>query len=249
MLTPKTKASDLLFRLTELVASGKEITEFEIAAFRREAKEGIKTDAFHSYMALGALSSIQWDDAELVLSHQNAIKLSDTALAHRNYAISLAHVMCYNEAFKEMRIASKKEPENLGTLHKVISYAVVSGHIGEAMNLYHELVNRSPESVGRDVNACSIKHVLDLSGVGEDEFRTGQEIVFNTLRHHRIIPSSISTKVDDDPSDPSVLVMFEVDTSSEEAQAIHDEVCARLCDELPGGGHPSVLMFSIIGNC
>lgn len=247
--TAKTKAQDLLSKLTALAGGRSRMSELQLAALRREAKESLKVDAFHGYMALGALASISWDEVALNSNHLCAINLSDTELAHRNYAVSLSGVLLYEKAAEEMIVAAEKEPENLATLRKAINFAVIAGMIGVAMNLYKKLSTRSTASDEDDFNARRIAGILRQTGINESEFHQGQSIVLDTLRRHRILPEVISTQVDEDPADPSVWVRFEINTSSQNAQVIHDEACVRLCEELPDGGHPAVLMFGIVGNC
>ena len=247
--TTQTKAQDLLDKLSGLAGSRKQISELQIAALRREAKQSLHADAFHGYMALGALASLVWDDEALHENHQCAIRLSNSELAHRNYAASLSAVLLYENAANEMMLAVDKEPENLTSLRTAIDFAVFAGMIGAAMKLYRTLKIRSPESNEDDLNANIIAGIFAQAGIDESEFRQGQHIVLDTLRRRKILPETISTQVDDDPADPSVWVKFEINESSQYAQEIHDEACARLCEELPDGGHPAILMFSIAGNC
>jgi hypothetical protein len=247
--TIQTKAQDLLDKLSGLAGSRNQITELQIAALRREAKQSLQVDAFHGYMALGALASLVWDDEALHTNHQCAIKLSNSEIAHRNYAASLSAVLLYENAAKEMMLAVDKEPENLTSLRSAIDFSVFAGMIGTAMKLYQMLKIRSPESNEDDFNANRIAGIFAQTGIDESEFRKGQSIVLDILRRRRILPETISTHIDDDPADPSVWVKFEINESSQYAQEVHDEACARLCEELPDGGHPAVLMFSIAGTC
>ncbi|MBA4382956.1 MAG: hypothetical protein C0406_10360 [Sideroxydans sp.] len=248
-MTPvaRTKAEELLERISKLVNSDEVIDEFRLAALKRDAKESLKTDAFTGYMALGALSTIAWSDHEIDENHQRSINLSDIELSHRNYAVSLAAVLRFKQATEEAITASNMQPENLTALRLAQKYAVMAGEISIAVNLFNTLTERSNSDTENDFNAVHIAAILAKTKVSETELQQGQQIAFDVLRSHRKSPKSISTTVDDDPNEPSVLIEFEINTSFREAQAIHKEVGLRLCEELPDGGHPSVLMFSVVG--
>jgi hypothetical protein len=243
----RTKAQELLLTITAMANGVSKPSEFTLAALRREAKNSLQTDAYNGYMALGALAALTWNDQGLDENHRLSIALGDNELSHRNYAVSLDAVMRYADAADEMLIASNLHPENITSLIKAFFYAFYAGRLGEAMTLREKLEKRSPESLNQIFDIEGVIHVLNGIDGGEEEFRHGMKIVFDTLRRHHIKPNTIGTRIDRDVSDPSVLLEFYIDTPIQNAQSIHAEVCSRLCEELPDGGHPSVLMFGIVG--
>lgn len=250
MATPQTLASDLLEKINHIILNRRSsVSEFELRSMQNDAKKCLKTDAVSGYMALGALAAMTWDERELKTNHNIAIRLSDNQLTRHNYSASLANVLLYDDAFREICIASRKIPEDIGMLRKAISYGINSGHISEAMKMYSDLIDRSPMTDETYSNPENILKVFEYSQVDEAELIKSQNIVFDTLRKHQMMPLTISRQVDLDPDDPSVIYSFKIDTNSQDAQLIHDEANFRLCEELPDGGHSDVLMFRIVGNC
>lgn len=243
---PKTKAEDLFDRIIAFANNGEEMDEFHLAAFRREAKESLKMDAYLGYMALGALASLSWNDSELDKNHGCAIKLGETYLSHQNYAESLGAVLRYPEATKEIQIAADMVPADIDMLRRAIEFSVLAGQIGGAVQLHQKLTNRTM-GAEPDFSANDIARVFELTGINEDEFAKGQFVVFDTFRHHRLTPKTMNAYVDVD-DEPSVLFEYVLRASAADAQSIHNEICTRLCNELPDGGHPAVLMFSIVGD-
>ncbi len=244
---PLTKSEELLDELSRVDMTSSAMNEFVLAALKQRARAAIKTDPYHGYMALGAISALAWNDADLDAAHRNAIALDDNSLAHANYAVSLQLVNRRAEAAEQARIASDLEPENISLLARAIEYATVAGHIQNAMALYRKFVTRAPGTAPK-FDTESIVRVLAMRGVPEAEFIQGQSILFEVLRQHRVRPDSVRIQTDEEPGDECVMITLVVEADYSFAQSLHDEACARLCEELPDSGHPDVMMFSICGN-
>jgi len=243
---PALKAETLIEKISELVKQPTGPNEFTLTALKREARALLSTDAFHGYMALGALGALSWDDDELDKNHQNAIGLADNELTHRNYAISLQLVGRREDAAHQAILASQSEPENISNLVRAIEYATLAGNLSAAMSLIHTLKSRTTERV-EVYDTEAVLRTLTMTHVPEGEFAQGMRIMHETLRKHRLHVEETQTDIDDDPADPSVLVKFLVNVDFTRAQEIDNEACARLCEELPDGGHSGALMFGIVG--
>lgn len=243
---PELKSASLLDRIS---AFGKQTTapdEFTLIAMKREAKALLRADAYSAYMALGALAAISWNDEDLDKYHRNAIDISGDELAHKNYAISLQLVLRWEDAFQHALIASQLEPENLTNLERAIEYAALAGNLSAAMELVHDMKARTGKPF-KEHDVESIRHTLALTQVPESEYTQGLSIVFETLRKHRVRLNETLLDIDDDPADPTVFLRFNIQAGYRRAQELDNEACARLCEELPDGGHSGILMFSIVG--
>ncbi|CAJ0716952.1 hypothetical protein LMG8323_03417 [Ralstonia mannitolilytica] len=73
----KTKADDVLEKVSALTEARDDIDPFTLARLKREARDSMGVDAVAAHMALGAIASLEWDDGELDRHHLAAIRLTD----------------------------------------------------------------------------------------------------------------------------------------------------------------------------
>ncbi len=97
-LQPETIGNQLIGKLNSLRTSNQDISAFEIAAIRREAKKLLDVDAFHAYVVLGAIACVEGDIEAMIENHEKALRISyDDDLALRNYASSLGQSWMIDE--------------------------------------------------------------------------------------------------------------------------------------------------------
>lgn len=245
---PKTKASELLEKLSIIISQSESISEFELASLRREASASLKTDPFHGYMALAALAALTWDNTKLDENHKHAIALGDPYFSRTNYAVSLSKVLRYEDAASQMRFVTQIAPEELGALRQSIQYSLFAGQLKKAIEIQEKLTGLTPQLNTEDLLPKMIANVLARSDINEAEFSQSLSIVFDTLREQHLGIEAKVIRVDEAPDELSVLMKFTIKASPQRAQAMHKQICARLCEELPNGGHPETLMFWIVGN-
>lgn len=149
MSQPKTKASELVERLNDLIHRN-EYSDFVLKQIRRDADSLKKSDVATSFLLLGMVASLEHNLTESREYHEKALKLCDNFVTNSNYATSLHRLGAITEATRYLERALKFEPENLSTLDKLINNAIAACRFRYAQKLVNRWNSMSPSEQHSD---------------------------------------------------------------------------------------------------
>lgn len=247
---PKTQAAELFSAFNALVKSHAEISQFQLAAFLRDAKTQLAYDAVMAYVLLGAISAYKFEIEEMRRCFNAAIALEDSDLTRGNYSISLQLTGFITEAFEQAEIVSARFPENLSALRVAVHFAWQAGLISNTKNLCLDFLKRSTK-IDQDIketamicdSALSVLHGRDIP---VDTYHRTVALAYDVLRLASVRPKGHEVVVDSDFDDLSISYKIFI-SSNDITPSVLDELqeafVIRCVDELGEAWHPECVML------
>lgn len=230
---PKTKADEVLAEISALNGNRSNIDPFTIARLKREARSSFAVDAVGAHIALGALASFEWNDAEIDHHHTAAIRLADNCFTRRNYATSLTNVQRVGESWLQMKRASELEPTDLEMLSTAINAAFLAGEFAEANSLAETFAARAPGKT--HAKAARIKQILQIfasKGVPVGVAKQMVSVAYSVLRDRHIDTSSMQIRNYEAADDSTVMYHIVVDSRRKPEEDLEAALADRLFDEV-----------------
>lgn len=178
------KESAALLRDITALSEQYEIDEFTIHQITNRCKKIMQADPEGANTALGALEALKGNIEKSKEYHELALKLSDDIVCTlKNYASSLAHLHCFNDALEKITLAFEYERENLLLLHSVIRYAFSAGLIDQAHH-YLDLWNKQSPDESHEIEETisSLYSLLQEKEIDEESINKAVNFLLNLPR-------------------------------------------------------------------
>lgn len=194
--TPKTKASELIDKLNDLLHQ-EERDEFTLRKIKKEAENLMSSDAFNAYILLGMLASLENDVDAMRKNYLAALKLRPNDWdANFNYSTSLNNLCFVSEAREYAEKAYNGNRGNLTSLSFLIEISLKSGRIREARKWLKHFQALSPEEVNEDESLILEAHEMVVGSRVSDEYvEQLLELSFSIMRRNDITPKNFEIEI------------------------------------------------------
>src|SRR5574341_1229810 len=177
-----TKAEQLNERMQAL-ARQDNVSEFEIANLRREAKSIEQEFPVAAFMAFGLLAAIEGRADEVYENYRKALRISPNAIVYSNFSTSLNWLGLYSDALKHVQEAHRLEPSDLIILDNLINCAVHVGVFHQAEKYLDERARLHPKTPHLHESFIrSAVEVMEANGVSDEQVQMIQELTEQVLR-------------------------------------------------------------------
>lgn len=228
---PRAKVEELIKSLEPYMDSTKQIDQFTLKRFKKEALENLKAFPWAGYLALGMIAVLEWDEVGLDAAYQNAIALGNDSRTHVHYANALQLIGKYSEALQLMLIASRMAPENLTILSEAVDFAQSAGRFSTASELQAVYAQRSPERPhGAEESVKNALRILEANSMSEDTLNLCNEIAFKLLRERRV--PFVSTRLETDIQDNYMMFYIDIVADESTVERLDEELGLMLFDKV-----------------
>ena len=230
---PKTKAAEVLDRAGALLTRRDLVNDLLLARLKKDARASMSVDPVVAHIALGAIASLEWNDAELDEHFQAALSLEDCVEARQNYATSLSQVERVFDAWEQLRMASQMEPGDLHLLDRTIGSAYVAGDFAAARELCETYGKRSPGNRHRSQTQIErADFVLKSQAISPQQIHAHLVVAYGLLRERKVASRSITVETFVEPGNQLVMYHIRLSQSDEFIESLELELADRLFDQV-----------------
>lgn len=179
----------------------------------------MRVDAAQSYAALAGLHALDWDTRGAREHVQNCLRLDASSVNYGNAAVTFRQIALMREACDFALLAAKAEPLSASMQEKVISLALASGRLTQAIAIYDEATSRGIEVDVDGVNMSGLRSISGSVDFDQKELEREVECAYQVLRENRVRPLSWSIDEIADP-DGGATVVFVVGFSGDPSEEI-----------------------------
>ena len=213
--SPQTIANELLAKLAGFVDTEKSPIEFELAAFKREAKKLALADPAQSAMCFGIIACLEGDVEESKKQHEKSIRIGGELNLYLNYAYSLSRLGYVYAAYQCLEKALSKFPGEPALLKKIIGVSYNCGVYHKTLNYFDKLIaTKADYDAQLDYIKMLSKKVLDL-GVSAEVLDQAARFVDEVSIKHSVKINSNSLIAIEDEILRQIEINADVDTTVE----------------------------------
>lgn len=230
---PISRAREAFSKLIEYRRAGKDLDEFSLLRFEREARASLADDPVAAYQALGLIGMFNWDSAVISENFEKARDAGGGHIVIANHARSLRDINDLAGCAQQIEQAASLAPENLAYLREAVTNRFCMGDWQRAGALLEILETRLPAV---DSALAGVRNIIDNSarvGLKEETVQLSMAAALDYLTLERVRMEAVGDSFDDLPGDECIYFDLFVAKPTDAARKLDESLTPYLFDKVP----------------